>query len=169
MGQQSKVDIEMGWDDPVEADSGGGFTVIPKGRYRFIVEEFKRGRHQPGPNGKIPPCAKAMLTLGIYDDNGERLGKVDKDLFLVKSLEWMLAAFFRAIGQKKHGERIKPDWSKVQDSAGWCDVDVRRWAKRDEKGKPESEWTGESNELEAFVDPDKAEPPETAAEPGLGF
>lgn len=169
MDKKMDDNVELGWDSEVEADSGGTFSIIPKGRYRFVVEDFKRGRHQPGPNGKIPPCNKAMLALGIYDDNGERLGKVDKDLFLVKSLEWVISAFFRAIGQKKHGERIKPEWSKVKGAGGWCDVVVRKWAKRDEKGKPESAWTGESNELDCFVDPDKAEPAETAEDPSLGF
>lgn len=164
----------MGWDDPIENESGSGYTVIPavdaNGKsiqYRFVVEEFKRGRHQPKAGGKIPACNKAMLTFGIYDDNGDRLGKIEQDLFLVRSLEWKLASFFRAIGMKKHGERVQPDWSKVESATGWLTVKIRNWAKKDDRP---GEKTGQSNEVDNFIDPDKVgEPEDTPPAPGAMF
>lgn len=41
-----------------------------------------------------------------------------EDLILYRTLEWKLASFFRAIGQKKSGERFVMDWTKVMGARG---------------------------------------------------
>ena len=37
---------------------------------------------------------------------------------MYRTLEWKLASFFRAIGQKKSGERLVMDWTKVMGARG---------------------------------------------------
>ena len=85
------------------------------GTYTFTVTGFERGRY-PG-SAKIPACNKASLTLTIDLPRGQT-ASCKEDLILYRTLEWKLAAFFRAIGQKKSGERVVMDWSKVLGSRG---------------------------------------------------
>lgn len=104
----------MDWDSPIESD-GAQFLILPEGDYTFTVTGFERG-HYPG-SAKIPACNKASLTLTVeLPEGGSATCK--EDLILYRTLEWKLASFFRAIGQKKHGERVVMDWSKVLGSRG---------------------------------------------------
>lgn len=109
-------DLELlDWDSEIEDDSEGSSVVILKeGEYDFYVKEFNRTRF----NGstKVPACNKAELVLEIETPEGVAL--CWENLLLVKKLEWKMSAFFRSIGQKKHGEVLKPDWSKVVGSKG---------------------------------------------------
>ena len=93
----------MDWDSAIESD-GQQFIVLDEGDYTFTVTGFERGRY-PG-SAKIPACNKASLTLTI-DLPGGQTAICKEDLILYRTLEWKLAAFFRAIGQKKSGERHK--------------------------------------------------------------
>lgn len=103
----------MDWDDAIESD-GQEFVILPEGDYNFVVTNFERGRY-PG-SAKIPPCNKASLTLHVKTDDG--VAMVRTDLILYRSLEWKISSFFRSIGQKKHGERLVMNWSKVVGSHG---------------------------------------------------
>ena len=71
--------------------------------------------------------------------------RVYTDLILHKNLEWKLSSFFRCIGQKKPGERLQMDWSKVVGSRGRARFNVRhytdRWGER-----------VEINEVKCFLD-----------------
>ena len=107
----------LDWNDIIEND-GGGFIILPDGDYDFIVKDFERARFPGGQ--KIPACNKAALTLQIETSDGTAY--VRTDLILHKSLEWKISSFFRAIGQKKKGERMVMDWSKVLGSRGRCHV-----------------------------------------------
>ena len=51
--------------------------------------------------------------------------RVKFDLFLYRTVEWKIAAFFRSIGQKKHGEKLAMDWNKVIGAKGRCHVKQR--------------------------------------------
>ena len=104
----------MDWDSAIESD-GQQFIVLDEGDYTFTVTGFERGRY-PG-SAKIPACNKASLTLTI-DLPGGQTASCKEDLILYRTLEWKLAAFFRAIGQKKSGERVVMDWSKVLGARG---------------------------------------------------
>lgn len=146
----------MDWTDPVESDHGDGFQIIPDGTYRFVVKDFQRGRHQQKPGGSIPSCNKATLTLTIFDDAGNRLGEVTENLFLVRSLEWKIAAFFRSIGRKKHGEKIVPEWNAVRGAQGMVEIYVDTWHKRED---PPGVDTGKSNKVKAFIDADEPQVP----------
>ena len=104
----------MDWDSAIESD-GQQFIVLPEGDYAFIVTGFERGRY-PG-SAKLPPCNKASLILTIELPDGQT-ATCKEDLILYRTLEWKLASFFRAIGQKKSGERLVMDWTKVIGATG---------------------------------------------------
>ena len=90
--------------------------------------DFERGRF-PG-SAKIPPCNKAALTLQVRTPEG-KIASVKVDLILFRSLEWRLSAFFRCIGQKKHGERLVMNWGKVLGSHGRAHFKPRSYTNRD--------------------------------------
>lgn len=103
----------LDWDSPIE-DDGNGFVLLPEADYDFIVSGFDRGQYNGSAN--IPACPKAMLTLTISAPEGNV--QVKQDLYLCGKMEWKISSFFRSIGQKKHGERLKPKWDQVLGSAG---------------------------------------------------
>ncbi len=142
---------ELDWDDEIE-NEGGGWVLLPEGEYDFIVEKFERGRHEG--SAKIPPCNKAVLTLGMDCADG-RHASVDCNLFLYDRFEWKLCQFFTSIGARKHGERLKMNWGQVPGARGRCKVKIRDYTKRD--GTP-----GQSNEIDAFLDPAEQKPAWTA-------
>ncbi len=114
----------MDWDDTIEKD-GKEFLILPEGDYTFTVTGFERGRF-PG-SAKIPPCNKASLTIRIDSDEGIAHARVD--LILYRTLEWKIASFFRCIGQKKHGEKVVMDWSKVIGARGKAHIRPRTYIK----------------------------------------
>ena len=104
---------EIGWDDEISNDEGS-YLLLEEGDYDFKVTAFERGRF-PG-SAKIPACNKATLTLSVQSKDGE--ASVRYDLILFSSMEWKISEFFRAIGQKKKGEALKPRWNEVVGSTG---------------------------------------------------
>ena len=97
----------MDWDDAIEND-GQEFIILPEGDYNFTVTDFERGRF-PG-SAKMSPCNKATLTLQVKTEDG--IASIRTDLILNRVVEFRISAFFRCIGQKKHGERLVMDWNK---------------------------------------------------------
>ena len=104
----------LDWDSEIENDGSGEIVILEEGDYTFTVKEFKKGSHAG--SVKVPACGKAELTLEVKTDKGTALAF--ENLLLCKSLEWKIAAFFRCIGQKKHGEKMRPDWNKVLGATG---------------------------------------------------
>jgi len=135
------VERELGWDDTIENDNS--FTLLPAGDYDFIVRGFERARHNPGPNGKLPPCNKAVLTIEVTD--GTQRATIMHNLFLHSRCEGMLCEFFTAIGQRRHGEQLRMNWQAVAGSRGRCKVGVREY-----NGK-------QYNEIKRFYEPKEAE------------
>lgn len=113
MAGRSSNDVAFDWDDEIVNDDQE-FIILDKGDYNFTVTGFERG-HFPG-SAKMSPCNKAILTLSVNTDNGTATAKVD--LIMNKVMEWKLSEFFRCIGQKKHGEKLKPRWNEVIGSQG---------------------------------------------------
>ena len=74
-------------------------------------------------------------------------------LKLHKSLEWKLAAFFRSIGLKKHGERLVMDWSKVPGSEGRAHFKPRKY-------KTDNGEEREANNLAKYLDYDESKMPQ---------
>lgn len=149
----SAQDMCMDWDDSIQND-GTDFSPLPEGDYVFKVTNFERARH-PG-SANLPPCNKAALTLTVYGEDG-KTSRVFCDLFLYRTMEWKMSAFFRSIGQKKHGEKFTPDWNKVMHQRGRAHFKFVEYKDRngDERTK---------NEVDKFLDYDESlMPPDTDA------
>ena len=132
----------MDWDDAIEND-GQEFVLLPEGDYNFTVTGFERGRYPGG--AKLPACNKASLTLRVKTDDG--IAMVHTDLFLYRTVEWRISAFFRCIGQKKHGERLVMDWNKVIGSKGRAHFKPRSYTKDGEERQ--------TNDVDRFYDYDE--------------
>ena len=114
----------MNWDDVIEND-GQEYILLPEGAYNYRVTHFARGQFPGGP--KIPPCPKAGLTLTVDTEQGTATARVD--LLLYRTVEWKMAAFFRSIGQKKHGEKTVMNWGKVLGARGRAHFKPRSYTK----------------------------------------
>ncbi len=132
----------MDWDDAIEND-GQEFIILPEGDYNFTVTDFERGRFPGGP--KVPACNKAALTLQVKTKDG--IAMIRTDLLLYRSLEWRISAFFRCIGQKKHGERLVMNWNKVVGSKGRAHFKPRTYTKDGEERQ--------ANDVDRFYDYDE--------------
>lgn len=146
---------ELGWDDTISNDESE-YQPLPEGDYTFEVTKFERGRSAG--KGKLPACNMAILTLRIEGDG--RSATIIENLVLHSSLEWKLSAFFRSIGQKKHGEPLAPKWNEVVGSRGRCRIYIDNFTGND--GRPRS-----NNKIDCFLDPeDTAAPAANSAAPG---
>lgn len=130
----------MDWDDSIEND-GQEFVLLEEGDYNFIVTGFERGRFPGGP--KVPACNKATITVQVATPEGSAVVKFD--LLLYRSLEWRISAFFRCIGQKKHGEKLTMDWNKVLNSVGRAHFKPRTYTNQYGEEKT-------VNDLDRFID-----------------
>jgi hypothetical protein len=137
----SEVEREFNWDDQIEND-GPEFVLLPEGDYDFEVISFERGRH----NGseKLPPCNKATVHIKIQGEEGETI--IKHNLFLHSKTEGMLCAFFTAIGQRKHGEKVSMNWNAVTGSVGRCKVGIKKYEGKD------------YNEIKKFYEPSEGQP-----------
>jgi hypothetical protein len=113
MSEIKNSNLELGWEDSIQND-GQEFILLPEGDYNYTVIDFERGRFNG--SAKIPECNKAIITVQVETKEG--ISTIKFDLILYRSLEWRLSGFFRSIGQKKHGEKLVMDWSKVVGSKG---------------------------------------------------
>lgn len=138
---------ELGWDDEIESE----FVLLNEGDYDFTIVNFERARHMG--STKLPPCPKAIIHIKIDTVHGSTT--IKHNLFLHTKTEGMLSAFFKAIGQKKSGERMKMDWNKVIGSKGRCKVVKETYTK--DNGD-----TSECNSIKKFYDPaELAQPSES--------
>lgn len=143
MSEYAGTPHELGWDDEISNDTG--FVLLEEGDYEFTVTAFERARF-PG-SAKIPPCNKAVLTLAV--ESGQGTANVKYDLILYSTLEWKMSEFFRAIGQKKQGEPLRPRWNELVGSRGRARFKVRTYTKKDGS-------EGRANDVEKFYDYDPA-------------
>ena len=108
MSEINNNNLALEWNDSIEND-GQEFILLPEGDYNFTVIDFERGRFNG--SAKIPACNKAIITVQVESKEG--IATVKFDLILYRSLEFRLSGFFRSIGQKKHGEKLQMDWTKI--------------------------------------------------------
>lgn len=132
----------IGWDEEIN-DSEKQFILLEEGDYNFTVSNFSKEMF-PG-SAKIPQCNKAVFQLDVESKEGHAY--VTHDLIMHKSLEWKLSSFFRAIGQKKPGESLKPRWNEVVGSSGRAHIVKTTYTNK-------SGQTKEKNEVQRFYDYD---------------
>lgn len=150
MGTEVTDDRELGWEDEIQQDSAE-YITLPEGEYEFTVKEFERARYNGGE--KLPACNQAKLKLEVVTEKGTAL--INHNLFLHSRVEGMVSSFFVAIGQKKHGEKLKMNWSKVIGAKGRAKIGTR-------------EYNGNTyNEVKRFLEPAAAtQPAGTNFKPG---
>ena len=154
MNEQNQV---LDWDGVLEND-GSDFTVLPEGDYAFEVTGFERGSF-PG-SEKMCACNKATLTLKIEAEQG--VANVFDDLILHKRMEWKLSQFFRAIGQKKKGERVTMNWNAVIGARGRAHIIVNKFT--DKNGQER-----ENNKVGKYLEYDESLMPKPAGVDEDGF
>jgi hypothetical protein len=71
---------------------------------------------------------------------------VRENLVLSTAAAWKLGEFFRCIGQRRHGESVKPDWNAVPESTGRALLGVEEWTGRDGDKRT-------NNKVKRFLDP----------------
>lgn len=132
------AEINFGWNDAIENDGQEQETliVVPEGDYDFKIVDFQRAKAKSGAN-------MAHLTMRVESDKGASL--IHEYIVLTSSQEWKISAFFRAIGQKKRGERVAMDWSKVNGAKGRAHVIVDKFTRNDGS-------EGESNKISRYID-----------------
>ena len=126
---------EFDWDDEIQEDSQ--FTLLEPGDYDFTVTNFERGVSKAGNK-------KATLSLDVTD--GVRSTKITDDISLLKTAEWKISEFFRSVGLKKHGEKLKMRWNDCVGLSGRCTVSIREYDKKDGS-------TGKINNIDTYLDP----------------
>lgn len=98
------------WDDEIEYDGEDrSFVMLEEGDYEFEVTKFERSHYTPKAGAKTPACNQADVTLKITTGEGDCY-IVDR-FPLASSMEWKISSFFRSIGLKKHGEKLKMKWT----------------------------------------------------------
>lgn len=103
----------LDWDSELESD-GQQYVTVPPGDYTFTVTDIERGSYNG--SDKVPPCKMVTIKGEIDTDLGT--ATFQERLYLVRKQEWKLSAFFRCIGLKKHGEKLRMEWGKVVGSRG---------------------------------------------------
>ena len=93
------------WNSTIEDDSEGS-SLLETGDYNAVISWIERSRYNGGK--KLPPCYMAKITLRVATPDGPY--EIDARLYLHKRMEWKLSEFFRAVGRKRHGERLEMSW-----------------------------------------------------------
>lgn len=145
MSNYSNQGYELGWDDEISQESED-FKLFEPGEYEFEVIAFERARWQG--SDKIPPCNMAIVSLKFTDDTGSAT-VIKERLKMYSSVEWLLSAFFTAIGQKKKGEPLKMNWGAVIGARGRARLNVREYTTNDGQER-------KINNVERFLEPEPA-------------
>ena len=128
---------KMTWDDVLDANEAveqqkeNDFVVLPDGEYEFNIKKFEKDFYTAKPDGKMPSCPVARLSLLIKDDEGNA-SYIRENLFLHPENKWQLYQFFTCIGLRKHGDGAKKmQWDKVEGSSGRCRLGSRKYKDKD--------------------------------------
>ncbi len=133
----------LSWDSPIEKESN--FVLLPPGEYPFTVKKMERATYQPSPNSSIRDVSpKADLEI-LVRGNGEET-TVLENLILHSKMEWKLSQFFIAIGQKKSGEPLNPNWGMVPGATGMCKVIIDKYTTKNGAER-------EVNRIDEFLQP----------------
>lgn len=148
----------LSWDSTIEKESS--FTLLEPGAYHFTVQKMERSTFQPSAQSSIKDVSpKAELELKVFNDQGVST-IISENLILHSRMEWKISEFMIAIGQKKPGEPVKPNWNAVVGATGECEVEVNHYV--DRKGTER-----ENNRITKFLEPiaNKTQPQTTQQQP----
>lgn len=140
----NEVGRAFDWDDEIEKDES--YVLLSAGDYYFTVLAFTRSNY--GGSDKLPPCNMAELTIKVWNESGES-SSWKENFILHEKFEWKISEIHRALGLKKHGERLRMKWKEMEGLSGKCKVKVRTYTKKDGS-------TGTANQVEQFYDADGA-------------
>lgn len=133
----------LSWDSQIEQESS--FILLPEGEYEFRVEKMERSMYQPSPQSKIREASpQAELELKIQSPEGE--ATVFERLILHTATEWKLSEFFIAIGQKKKGQVVTPNWSQVPGATGRAKIEINKYKTNQGQDR-------ENNRIVEFLEP----------------
>lgn len=106
----------LDWDDEIENDGSPNFVTLEEGDYEFEVTKFERGHYTPKAGAKTPACNQANMTLKVHTETGDAY--ISDNFPLASTMEWKISSFFRSVGLKKHGEKLKMKWEESIGSKG---------------------------------------------------
>lgn len=114
------------WDSEIEQD-GQEFVTVEPGDYSFTVTKVERQNYKGNQDsgGKIPACQMALVTGTIDVPKGTATFR--ERLYLCKSFEWKLSCFFRCLGMKKHGEKLRMNFPAAVGKKGLAKFSVREY------------------------------------------
>lgn len=110
------------WDSEIESD-GQEYVNVEPGDYTFTVTKVER-KNFPG-SDKLPPCNMAEVMGTIDVPKGTATFR--ERLYLCKAYEWKLSGFFRCLGMKKHGEKLRMNFPGAVGKKGYARFSVREY------------------------------------------
>jgi len=121
----------FGFDDPVDPKQPER-AILPEGKAMFSVLDYKRAR---GECGKYGTHNVAKVKLLVVSDVDGTEAELEENIWLITALKWKYLQFFTSIGQRKHGDEgeFVPDWTKVKNSGGPCEIGHRTYKNKDGK------------------------------------
>lgn len=131
----------LSWDSEI-TDGESTYFLPAVGEWRFTVKEYEKGYHSG--TGKIKECPKATVTLVVTD--GDKKCEIKEVLLLHTSMEWKLADFFRCLGLKKQGEKLKMEFDKITGLSGTARIRHEEWTNKNGETKI-------SAKIDKFLDP----------------
>lgn len=139
------------WDSEIGVD-GADFSPLPAGTYAFAVTDLKK-EYFSG-SAKLPACPRAALTLEVFDPDSGRTVTVYDTLLLCAKMEWKVSSYLRAVGLKKHGEKIRPNWDAMVGKSGVVEVTIEDYQNKEGA-------TRQRNRVKSYVDADGIGPATT--------
>lgn len=141
------------WDDEIEDDGEErSFVTLEPGKYDFTVTDFERAYHEHKEGGKAPSCPMAIVTVRVSTEDGDCY--IKENFLLYKKMEWKISQFFRSLGMKKHGEKVKQRWSEIVGQTGRAEVTkesgktdgvyfnhIKTWLEKTEQEAGGDEWS----------------------------
>lgn len=143
-------DVLFDWDSEILEDGNSGvpFVCLPEGDYQYTVTKLDKSTYMPRSSSKIPAGTKMAIVEMTFKKDGKQ-SVVFERLYLIGSMEWKISSFFRSVGLKKHGEKLKMDWNAVTGLTGWAHLTVEDWTGTDGQ-------TRQSNRLGYWISPEEA-------------
>lgn len=110
------------WDSEIESD-GAEYVSVQPGDYTFTVTDVERKQYNG--SDKMPACNMVTVSGEIDVPNG--IATFRENLYLIKRNEWKLSSFFRCLGMKKHGEKLRMNFNGAVGKRGMAAFKTREY------------------------------------------